>query len=191
MGQVGFVAFHTDNPNVDGRQTLRALCQAMGVEAARLEFIPNDESYQASVERRSLDYRDRESLGVLKISEIEEWIEPAARTCFVSLGSYRMPWAGRLAEALRASIPKECAGEFEPCDPLLTVGPHVIYRGDDDRGEPICTRAMISLRLEGQTTPLDGDAYRNVIFEVGAIKDVRQMFEIEVGPVEQDLAFSV
>lgn len=192
MGQVGQVVFHTENQNVDARATLEILSRAMNVSSARLECIPNDAAHRTSLAHGKEVARERESPGHLSIDEIGGWIDPSERVCIIHFASRDMAWSGQLVEALRAEIPAEIAGEFEPCDPTLKIGPHLVRTERDNHdGEPRFALAMFSLQLEGQTTPLNGPAYRERIFNVDAITELRRRFEDAVGPTKAELVFWV
>lgn len=111
-------------------------------------------------------------------------------------GMYEEPWglliqfAGSplgtaLDQEIRAAIPKAIRGDCIPSAPVVRMGWHDIYSSVEHKEGRYYGRAFLSFELEGEWYPKNWAAFRNALFEIPGVVELRRRLEAVVGPVDQ------
>ena len=95
------------------------------------------------------------------------------------------PLGTAIGEALRAAIPPEIDGGFLPREPIIKIGYHDIFEDAEHDEGYFFGHAFFSFSLFSYTTPLDWPRYREMVFQVPAVQDLKRQLEEIVGPLEQ------
>ncbi|HVT87423.1 MAG TPA: hypothetical protein VHD56_01110 [Tepidisphaeraceae bacterium] len=91
-----------------------------------------------------------------------------------------------IAQAVETKIPVEIRGEFIPSDPVVCIGWHDIWESAEHDEGLFIARAFFSIGFFGYSTPNDWKAFRERVFELMEVQDVKLDLQRLIGhPLEQ------
>jgi hypothetical protein len=96
-----------------------------------------------------------------------------------------------LFQAIGEYVPESIAGEFSPSSPIIVVGWHDIFENAEHEEGHFFARAFFSFRLYGIKSPRDWNRYREMVFDVPKVVEVKRRLEDVVGPLEQCVYWDV
>lgn len=105
---------------------------------------------------------------------------------------YSSPIGLKIGRSVETQVPKEIRGDFIPTDPIVKIGWHDLWECAEHHEGLFFARAFLSVGFFGYFTPNNWQAFREAVFKIPEIQEVKTDLERVVGmPLEGVIYWSV
>lgn len=191
MSQWGQIVFNRLQPSPNPQALLTAVLAAANPKAFDLIYRSLEEDRGWERAKQDEDLIAQERVENKRAEDPARVVRHYRDGLSLTVELVHSPFLDRIATSIEDELPESIHGGFVPDSLFVTIGYHDLFEFAEHEEGLYIARPFLSLRFTRQRTPNDWPAFREKVFALPGVRDVKTELEVAAGPLEQCVFWSV